>query len=198
MRTASFALVVGLVASLLTACSLLPCVERRDESGLLLVCDEDVAGMPEALRDTAASGITLAMAHPEAFGYPWADPSTGELEVRIAAPAAEVFIADWRAGRAMQGTGEKTLAIPRPTVAIRRVRPARSVAELVRIQNAVTPPAGMPDADLVYMAGPDPRHNATLIAIDHASEALLRALADRYGTEAIVIRIASRGRAVPL
>lgn len=198
MRSASFALVIGLVASLLLSCSLLPCVERRDESGLLLVCEENVTGMPEALRDTAASGMTLAMAHPEEFGYPWPDPSTGELEVRIAAPAAEVLIADWTSGRATQGTGEKTLAIPRPTVAIRRLRPARSVAELVRIQNAVTPPARMPDADLVYMAGPDPRHNATLIAIDHTSASLLRALADRYGTEAIVIRIAPRGRAVPL
>ena len=187
-----------LLASLLSSCSLLPCIERRDESGLLLVCDEAIAPMPVALQDTWASALTLAMAHPEDFGYPWADAASGQVDVRIATSVAEVFIADWTAGRATQGSGEKTLAIPAPRVAIRRTRPARNVAELVRIQNAVTPPRGMPDAELVYMAGPDQRRNATIIGIDHRSDALLRALAERYGTEAIVIRVAPRGRTLPL
>jgi hypothetical protein len=193
------ALTLALFVSLLTsACSLLPCVERRDASGLLIVCADRIRDMPEALKAAGSFAWELAEAHPDVFGYPWADPDTGAVELRVTGSGADAFIGEWLAGTATRGTGDKTLALPRPEVPVRRATVDRSVRQLTEIMNAVTPPKGLPDADVVWMAGPDLRRNAIVVGIDHESDALLRALAARYGTSAIVIHIERRPQTLPL
>ena len=85
------ALALTFIGSLLTSgCSLLPCTEHRDASGLLVVCDETPRDMPEALRSAGSFAWELADEHPDAFGLPWADPdadnmfgSKSEIEVQI-------------------------------------------------------------------------------------------------------------------
>ena len=51
------------------------------------------------------------------------------------------------------------------------------------------PAKDLPDGDAIWMTGPDARRNVTVITIDRLSDALLRALAARYGISAIVIRV---------
>lgn len=65
----------------------------------------------------------------------------------------------------------------------------RSFRQLQDIQHGVVPPKDLPDGDAIYTIHPDTRRNATVITIDRLSDPLLRALAARYGTAAIVIRI---------
>lgn len=199
VRRGALATAIGLVAAaVLSSCSLFPCAERRHDSGLLIVCADETRPLPEALGTAGSFAWALADEHPDAFGYPWADPATGAVELRVTGPQAGPFIDAWLAGTATRGTGEKTLPLPRPDVPVRRVTVDRSVRQLTDIMNAVTPPKGLPDADAVWMAGPDMRRNAIVIGIDHESDVLLRALAAKYGTSAIVIHIERRDQSMPL
>lgn len=86
LAAASLAIVFA-VASVLSACSLIPCAERRHDSGLLLVCPEPIevyASMPEHLKGAASWAWRLAEENPDDLGYPWPDPATLELELRVA------------------------------------------------------------------------------------------------------------------
>lgn len=187
-------LAATLLASLLTACSLLPCFERRDASGLLIVCRDEIPDMASAVRDTGAYAWELADAHPDAFGYPWADPATGAVELRIAGPEAERYIADWAAGRATRGSGEKTSQLPPPQAPLRRVATDRTVRQLRALMDEIVDrQKQLPDGDLIYQDGPDLRRNVIAVWLDRASGPLLNALAARYGTAAIVIHIEPGG-----
>lgn len=53
-----------------SACSLIPCVERRHESGVLLVCAEQIRDTSEELKAAAAFGWDLAEQYPDDFAYP--------------------------------------------------------------------------------------------------------------------------------
>jgi hypothetical protein len=186
------------VTSALASCSLLPCVERRHGSGLLIVCAEAIRQMPEALGAAGSFAWALADEHPDAFGFPWADPDTGAVELRVTGPQAEPFISAWMAGAATQGAREKTLPIPRAEVPVRRVTVDRSVRELTALIDRIVPPKDLPDGDLIFEVGRDLRRNAIVVTVSRESDALLRALAAKYGTSAIVIRIETRARAMPL
>ncbi len=191
MRPAAIALAFGVLVSMtLASCSFFPCFERRHASGLLITCEDRVPDMPSELRDAGALAWSLADEHPDAFGYPWSDPSTGEVEIRVTGPEAEPFIQQWLAGNATRGSGEKTLPIPPPKVPLRRVATDRSLHALIDLQHGLLPPRGLPDGDLIYQAGPDLRRNVVMVWIDHESDPLLRALAATYGTAALVIRLA--------
>lgn len=177
------------VTSILASCSMLPCVERRHDSGLLLVCQEPLTGTSESLSAASAYAWELAEQHPDAFGFPWANAATGELELRVTGPTADPFVREWTAGRATRGTGEKTLPLPPPEVPVKLVTVDRSFRTLTDLQHGVVPPKDLPDGDLIWMTAPDQRRNAIVIGVDHVSDALLRGLAARYGTAAIVIQI---------
>ena len=122
---------------------------------------------------------------------------SGAVELRVTGPQAEPFIAEWEAGRATRSGPAKTVTLPRPEVPLRRVTVDRSVRELSSLMNGLVPPKGLPDGELIFADGPDLRRNAIVVTIDHQSDALLRALADRYGTAAIVIHIAPNPHAQP-
>lgn len=190
--TASF-----FVASLLAACSPIPCIERRHESGLLLVCDEQFKDMPEELKGAGSFAWDLAEDHPDDLGYPWPNPDTTELEVRVLGPRGEAAAREWMAGN-LTKLGPKPVALRRSQVPIKFVVVDRSFRQLQVIQHGVVPPKDLPDGDAIYQTGPDTRRNATVITVDRLSDPLLRALASRYGTAAIVIRVDPyRPRTVP-
>lgn len=177
------------VAPLLAACSLTPCVERRHESGLLIVCPEPVepyAAMPEEIKAAASSAWAVADDNPDDLGYPWADPATNDLEIRVVRPRGEAVVRDWMAGNAVK-FGPKAHAIPPPSARVTFVATDRSIRQLQEIQHSLAPPKDLPDGDAVFMTGPDRRRNATVIGVDRLSDRLMRALAARYGTSAIVI-----------
>src|SRR4051812_27002033 len=105
------ALVLGLLAaSFVSACSLFPCAERRDDSGLLLVCQEgldQLKDMPEELKAAASFAWNLAEDHPDDLGYPWANPETKELELRVTGPGGDAAAREWIAGNAKRtGAGK--------------------------------------------------------------------------------------------
>jgi hypothetical protein len=197
--SARIALVLALVlAPIVSSCSLLPCVERRHASGLLLVCAEPVREVPGSLARASSIAWSLAEEHPNEFGFPWPDPDTGRLELRVTGPQAQPFVDEWIAGNAMRGTGEKAMTLPRPEVPVKLVTVDRSFRQLIDIQNGSVPAKDLPDGELIWMTGPDWMRNAIVIGVDHESDALLRALAAKYGTSAIVIRIEARARTMPL
>lgn len=178
-----------LVASVVSACGLIPCVERRDQSGLLLICQERPADLPEELKGASSFAWSLAEEHPDDLGFPWANPETKELELRVTGPGGEAAAREWIAGNAKRTGGGKTMDLPRPQVPVKLVPATRSFRQLTDIQHGSVPATDLPDGDAIYMTGPDLRRNATVITIDRLSAALLRSLASRYGTEAIVIRV---------
>lgn len=190
MLQARIAVLANIVflASILSGCSLIPCVERRHETGLLLVCPERIRDMPEELKAAASFAWEVAEDHPEDLGYPWPDPEAKALEVRVVSPRGEAAVREWMAGGAKR-LGLKPRELPRPEVRIRFVTVDRSFRQLTDIQHGSVPARDLPDGDAIYMVGPDRRRNATEITVDRLSDPLLRALAARYGTAAIVIRV---------
>jgi hypothetical protein len=79
--------------------------------------------------------------------------------------------------------------LPKPQVPVKLVPADRSFRQLTDIQNGSIPATDLPDGDAIYMTGPDARRNTTVITVDRLSEPLLRALASRYGKDAIVIQV---------
>lgn len=178
-----------LIAPVLSACSLVPCFEGRHESGLLLVCPERIGDMPEELKAAASFAWSLAEDHPDDFGYPWPDPETRTLEVRVTTAAGDAIARDWIANGAKRDQPKPGPDLPRPQVPVKLVTVDRSFRELTDIQHGVTFAKDLPDYDAIYETGGDTRRNVTVITIDRRSDRLLRALADKYGTEAIVIHV---------
>lgn len=188
MRIARLLAIALLVASAISSCSLNPCVERRHDSGLLLVCPEQVPDMPEQLKAAASFAWDLAESNPDALGYPWPNAKTGELEVRVTSAAGEAAAREWIAGNAKR-SGPKPANIPRPEVPVKFATVDRSFRQLSEIQHGSVPATDLPDGDAIYETGPDRGRNAVVITVDRLSDRLLQALTSRYGTSAIVIRL---------
>lgn len=140
------------------------------------VGDELLGGFNEAYQ--------FALDHPADLGWPWVDSTSGELVLSAASMR----------GRSLLEAAAANLGVP---YRIREV--AHSVEELRRIQEAVTRlrAEGVVDAHLIFQTLPDERDNRTLIALTAMSEQLVQELVERFGADAIAIRVdPSRGPAV--
>ena len=195
MRAIILAVCVVLIA---TSCGglsrLLPCSERRHASGIAIVCREDItpwANATEDLKGTHSFAMELALAYPDSFGYPVPDFEQRQVVLRIVRPDAEIVARRWLAsGIDLQEAFGKVRSLPRPMVPLRFETATRSVKQLEGIKDDIGPNLrDLPDADAICQSGPDVRRNATRFTIDRESDALLRALAQRYGTEALVVEI---------
>lgn len=156
------------------------------------MCPDDLkplTDMPEPLKAAASFAWDLADANPDDFGYPWPNPDTRELEVRVTSPRGEAAAREWIAGNAKRTGSKPPLEIRKPEVPVKFTTVDRSFRLLTGIQHGSVPATDLPDGDAIYMTGPDRMRNATVITIDRLSDLLLRALASRYGTSAIVIRV---------
>jgi len=150
-----------------------------DESGILLVpideqvqathpCEEFLQAFDQVLR--------LAMAHPSDFGYPWIDLATNEVVFSVVTSDGRNFAAEAKA----------TLEVPY------RIREVDwTYAQLQQIQHDVTflLSEGVSDAELIFMVMPDQRDNRTLVVMSELSRPLLEELANRFGADAIAVRV---------
>ena len=110
--------------------------------------------------------------NPNDLGYPWIDPSTGELVVSAASAH----------GRALLES--TSFGVPS------RIRDvAHNVSELRKIQDDATRlyAQGVTDAVLIYETGPDFRDNRAWITIARFSRPLLDELARRFPPDALVV-----------
>jgi hypothetical protein len=119
---------------------------------------------------------------------PWPNPDTQTLEIRIASERGEAVANDWIAGRTGRPHSKFT-NIPEPRPPVTFIAADRTFRELQDIQHGSVPATDLPDGDAIYATGPDTRRNATVITVEWLSDPLLQALAARYGTEALVIRV---------
>jgi hypothetical protein len=152
-----------------------------DATGILLVgIDEPVQARPPS-EDVAVAfsrAMELAEANGDDLGYPWIDPSSGELVLSVVTPR----------GRALL----QAASIPVP----HRIRDvAHGATELRRIQDDATflNAQGVPGADLIYMTVPDHRDNRALIVIRAMSRPLLEYLAGHYPVDALAVAVSPPG-----
>ena len=190
----------AILAVLLTATAygalsrLLPCSEHRHPSGILLVCHDGIApwvNASEELKAANSFAMELAQANPDLFGYPTPDFDKGEVVLRIVRPDAERLARVWIAsGLDLPAPFGKVRSLPRPTVPVRFEPATRTVALLETIKDDVGPNLkDLPDSNAMSQSGADIARNATRYVVDRESDALLRALAARYGTEALVVEV---------
>lgn len=122
--------------------------------------------------------MVLAERNGNDLGYPWVDPSNGQLVLSAVTPRGRTLV------------DAAAIAVPH------RVRGvAHGVAELARILDEATMlrPRGVPGAELVFATVPDHRDNRALIVIRTMSEPLLEYLAAQYPDDALAIEVAPNG-----
>jgi hypothetical protein len=82
------------------------------------------------------------------------------------------------------------LELPRPEVPVRFRTVTRSFTQLQGILHAVGPGlAGIPGSDRIYVAAPDDAYNRVIYETDLHNDALFTALAERFGTAALAVRV---------
>jgi hypothetical protein len=122
----------------------------------------------------------LAEENPASFGYPWPDAATGELVPSPTSSQEDQIIAAWVSrSTAAKGVSRRTRSVN------------RTWGELEALKHDATflVQAGVPDAKLIYMSEPDFRENRVIVTVEKLSDQLMTALAARYGTAAIAVRV---------
>jgi hypothetical protein len=173
---------------LLTALSVVACAGtpasppvNLDATGILFVSvGEPIQARPpnEAFAVAFSRALELAEANGDDLGYPWIDPSTGQLVLSAVTP------------RGRQLIEAASIALPH------RIRDVlHGAGELRRIQDDVTflRSRGVPGAELIYATVPDHRDNRALIVISAMSPPLLDALAALYPVDALAVRVNPAG-----
>jgi hypothetical protein len=160
-----------------------PSSELRHKSGVVLLGPADqtaVKPLPEPLAKALSDAQELARDNPDLFGYPYADRSTGELVLSPVNAEGQSLAHRWTP------RGAEAIAVTRRTRLV-----DRSYAQLEAIRHEAIGPgvAGLPDGDAIQATSQDDEHNRVLIIITRMSDPLLFALAARYGTEAIEVRL---------
>lgn len=119
--------------------------------------------------------LQLAMDHPESFGYPNLDASTGVIEISMVNEDA----------RALAGVLEPRLQ----PLAFRNV--TRSFGELQAIGDEISrfAQAGVDGAELLWKTEPDHINNRIVATVTELHEGLFFELASRFGTESVAVRV---------
>jgi hypothetical protein len=175
-----------------------PRPEARDATGLalptpLLRC----FGAPvyEPLRKAYSDASLLAENHPNDFGYPWADHVNRELIISVTGPTGDALARAWIASGATYAAPNvaKSTLLPQPAVAVRIQTVPRSYAQLGKLMDDIIDATrgGLPDGSAIRSLGPDGEHDRVVIEVQQLSGALATALASRFGTEAIAVRVDS-------
>jgi hypothetical protein len=170
-----------------------PPPEVRHRSGLAVVgpLPRCIAPPFEPLAKAYSDAWLLGQAHPDAFGYPWDDRAKRELVLSVVSPDGERLARSWIATGATVANGTKSAVLPPPTVPV-RIRPVtRSFAQLMRLEDDIIAfiRSGVTDTSAIHSFGHDDEHDRIMIEVDHLTDALATALADRFATEAIAVRV---------
>jgi hypothetical protein len=180
----------------------LPGSESRHRTGIVLLGPIDFDAIhrleppPDPLRKAWNNAFTLAHeGHPDVFGYPWMDRTTGELVVAVANPTGEALARQWvRSGLQVASPkpgGPFTIDLPAPEVTVRIRSGQHSIRQLQRVMDDVIDMtrARVPGADHIYSAGPDPEHDRIIVEMDRVSDPLLKQIAARFGVNVIAVRV---------
>lgn len=143
---------------------------------LIVAVGEQTQAVPpsEAMATAFSAAEQQALGNGNDLGYPWIDPTTGELVLSAVTTRGRDII------------NSTAIAVPH------RIRDVvHGAAELRHIQDDVTflNSEGVPGAQLIYQSGPDQRDNRTLILISAPSDELLGALAARYPPDTLAIEV---------
>ena len=177
--------------------------QARHSTGIVLIGPIDynarIEPLPDSLRKAWNDAYTLAEeAYPDDFSRPWMDLTTDEVVVSAATANGAEIARRWvqsglRVASPKPG-GPFTIDLPRPEVAVRIESVQHSILGLQRIMDGVTDLArdGVPGADRIYSAGPDPEHDRVIIVTDRLNDQLLEAIAARFGIDVIAVRVDPR------
>jgi hypothetical protein len=176
--------------------------QARHTTGIVLLGPVDyskIEPFPDRLRKAWTDAYTLAQeAYPDDFGPPWADLSRGEVVVTAATANGFEIARRWvQSGLQVPSPkpgGPFTIDLPRPDVAVRIQSVRHSILALQRLMDDVIElqRAGVPDADRIYSAGPDPEHDRIIIDTDRINDRLFEAIAARFGVDSIAVRVDPR------
>jgi len=176
-----------------------PRPEARHASGLalptpLLFC----YGRPvyEPLNKAQSDAWLLAESHPNDFGYPWGDHVKRELTISVTGPAGEALARAWMASGATYAPpgGTKSSFLAQPVVPVRFRTVTRSFAQLAKLQDDLIEAfrAGLLADASVSSFGPDNEYDRIVIEVQRLTDASANALASRFGTEAVAVRVDPR------
>lgn len=179
--------------------------QARHSTGLVLLgpIDYEAIGRAEPfegpLRQAWSDAYTLAQeGYPNDFGRPWADLAKGEVVVTAATANGAEIARRWaQSGLRFPSPkpgGPFTIDLPRPQVGVRIQSVRYSILGLQQLMDDVFDlrRAGVPGADRIYSAGPDPEHDRVIIETDRVNDRLLEAIAARFGVDAIAVRVDPR------
>jgi hypothetical protein len=182
VRLRRVGLVVGLVLAAFGLIGATPGPTRvTHASGIEILPPIGMPVIPEVQRQAAREALALMHDNPDGFGWPFID-GTGNLVLSVARPSADALARSW----APRDQAAKTVARRTRAVAYSMTQLEAIADDLTRI---VRQKSGLPDLDLVYQWGPDVESNKIAIQIDRASDPLLFALAARYDTRAVAVRV---------
>lgn len=174
--------------------------EVRHASGIALLGPVDYPRlfaqwkMTERLDRSYNSARILAEQNRGAFGYPWLDSRAEEVVIRVANVRGEALARSWIQSGVTQTIdkpgGPVDLNLRAPEVGVRMENVDRTIEQLESVLNAMGPGlADVPGSNRIFQGGPDHEHNRIVYSTDRVSDAMLRALAARFGTEALAVRI---------
>jgi hypothetical protein len=179
--------------------------EYRHRTGIVLLgaIDLDAISRMEPLSDPLRKAwndaFTLAQeGHPDLFGYPWADRTSGELVIAAANPTGEAMARQWVRSGLQVGSpkpgGPFTIDLPAPQVAV-RIQSGHSISDLHKVMDDVIEMnrARIAGAERIYSAGPDPEHDRIIVETDRVDDQLLEAIVSRFGVDVIAVRVNPNG-----
>lgn len=129
--------------------------------------------------------LSLALANRDHMGYPWIELQTETIELSASDDVGEKAALD--AGATVFDAG----------LTVRLTWAQASIARLDEIADDVTRlvDAGIPNADVIWMTEPDQKNNRVVITVSESNPELMSALASRYGTDLIAVRVWPSGPA---
>jgi hypothetical protein len=173
-----------------------PQPEARHASGIALPTPLPHCFGPPVYEPLAIAHINarlLAESHPNDFGYPWDDRAKRELVISVIGPNGEALTRAWMASGATftPNGGAKSEFLAPPAVPVRFRTVTRSFAQLTKLQDDIIEAlrSGTLDGAAVRSFGHDDEYNRMTIDVQYLSDAFAYALAARFGTEAVAIRV---------
>jgi hypothetical protein len=163
-----------------------PAMPVRHSSGIVLLPPLDIGPFVRArermgeaafepLAKTYSDARQIAMTQRDSFGIPWIDIAHGEVVIRVARPGAERSLPLWSARVRIEATD-------------------RTYGQLEKIQHDAIGrgAAGYAGENRVWTSSIDDESQRVVLETDRVIDGFLIALARRYGTEIIAVRVDPR------
>jgi hypothetical protein len=143
--------------------------------------DENPAPAPVDLARAHHDAVQYAQKNPKTVGYPYLDRANHRLVLSAVGAAGAAVLRDFK----------PRAALPAGATAHRAVTASWQKLEGIK-DEAISLGKTVPDAEAIVQTEPDEQHNRVVITVDRPSDRLLDALAVRYGTTDIAIRVSPK------